>query len=200
MFRLRPARGEKDEFLKKTGRKRGPKNFFLPFVTKILPFVTFGLDKSGFCGIIKAPKIPFGLLERYTFIEACALSASCGGGAFFLPFGQDPLPKLCNFFASTKVYLFGGAVGTRKVRPLPAFAEVRSSALQRAETEKPLVERCRRHRETRNRTQRRPGIRRASRGKRQTQRGRQTGGLEQGTDTETSGKAEGLAKNTRRKP
>ena len=24
----------------------------LPFVTKILPFITFGLDKSGFCGII----------------------------------------------------------------------------------------------------------------------------------------------------
>ena len=53
----------------------------------------------------RAFRVPTAPPKRYTFIEACALSASCGGGAFFLPFGQDPLPKLCNFFASTKVYL-----------------------------------------------------------------------------------------------
>ncbi len=94
------------------------KKFFLPFMTKILPFVTFGLDKSGFCGIIKAPKIPFGLLERYTFVEAKKLHnfgrGSCPKGRKKAPPPQDAESAQ----ASIKVYLFGGAVGTRKARPI----------------------------------------------------------------------------------
>ena len=77
-------------------------------MTKILPFVTFGLDKSGFCGIIKAPKIPFGLLERYTFVEAKKLHnfgrGSCSKGRKKAPPPQDAESAQ----ASIKVYLFKG--------------------------------------------------------------------------------------------
>ena len=76
-------------------------------MTKILPVITFGLDKSGFCGIIKAPKIPFGLLERYTFVEAKKLHnfgrGSCPKGRKKAPPPQDAESAQ----ASIKVYLFG---------------------------------------------------------------------------------------------
>ncbi len=166
-------------------------------MTKILPFVTFGLDKSGFCGIIKAPKIPFGLLERYTFVEAKKLHnfgrGSCPKGRKKAPPPQDAESAQ----ASIKVYLFGG----RRRRPsAPGGNTTGKEAPEEGRRPWKTEGRKRPLRQAGNRTQRRPGSRRASRGKRQTQRGRQTGGLEQGTDTETSGKAEGLAKNTRRKP
>ena len=194
-------------------------------MTKILPFVTFGLDKSGFCGIIKAPKIPFGLLERYTFVEAKKLHnfgrGSCPKGRKKAPPPQDAESAQ----ASIKVYLFGGRRRRLEGTPNPAFADVRSSALQRVRHKSSCwevpsapggnttgkeapeegrrlgkAERCKGPFGKRGTEHRGVRKRRASRGKRQTQRVRETGGLEQGTDTETSGKAEGLAKNTRRKP
>ena len=63
-------------------------------------------------------KIPFGLLERYTFVEAKKLHnfgrGSCPKGRKKAPPPQDAESAQ----ASIKVYLFGGAVGTRKARPI----------------------------------------------------------------------------------
>ena len=100
---LLPARSERFRALGKSHESLPPAASALLFPLRPLsvPFaVRFGRANSG-----RTFRVPTAPPKRYTFIEACALSASCGGGAFFLPFGQDPLPKLCNFFASTKVYL-----------------------------------------------------------------------------------------------
>ena len=43
---------ERGEFWAKISRKSFGRKISLPFVTKILPVMTFGLDKFKFCGII----------------------------------------------------------------------------------------------------------------------------------------------------
>lgn len=90
--------GEKEgDFGGPEGENRTSKNFFLPFVTKKLPFVTSGLDKFKFCGIIEEV---FGTCSEFAiFVRICGIS------------------KInCKVFVKSLCRLCAG-----KARPLPTF-------------------------------------------------------------------------------